>query len=195
MLESPPSLTPTQSKALRLLLKDCAKGFYQQMYFLGRDVIHPEGNQLIEYGFEKTPSKGLKGTSCYTLEKDGTMIELYGSCACCYTSNSKVAYLRPRARFYEWIAQERCVAGLWNSSDIDASSAQDLFDSTVPLLNWWISYEEWIANKFPPQYRETCHRDWKKAHSSKSWLKPDQAVNWVRAFLENRQTHIRPKNF
>jgi len=56
----------SENQKLRLLLKDCASGFYQQMYFLGKDVSHCCGNQLIEYGFEKSPSTGLTGTSCYT---------------------------------------------------------------------------------------------------------------------------------
>ena len=63
-------------RKLGLLLKDCANGFYQQMYFLGKDVIHPRGNQLQAYGFVKSPSKGLKGTSCYTYEADLRTIEL-----------------------------------------------------------------------------------------------------------------------
>ena len=41
-------MSAIDSKRLRLLLKDAAQGFYQQMYFLGKDVIHPAGNQDIE---------------------------------------------------------------------------------------------------------------------------------------------------
>ena len=88
---------------LRFLLADCAKGFYQQMYFLGRDVSHPDGNQLQAYGFSRTPSMGLKGTSCYTYESANSIIELYGSCAGVYADDLRVVFLRKRCRFYQWL--------------------------------------------------------------------------------------------
>jgi len=104
-------MVSSDHKKLKLLLKDCANGFYQQMYFLGKDVIHSNGNQLIEYGFVKSPSKGLKGTSCYTYESTEGTLELYGSCAGYYSTESRTVFLRKRCRFYQWLPNHRLVAG------------------------------------------------------------------------------------
>jgi len=186
---------PPERKALKLLLKDCAEGLYQQMYFLGKDVRHACGNQLTQYGFVKTPSQGLKGTSCYTLEMGSVTIELYGSCACCYSDASSVAFLRPRSRMYHWLPEGRCVAGLWTQDDLDAGTPESLFQAATPLLRWWLEYEQWILERFGATYREGCFKEWKKVNKHKSWLPPEEALQWVECFLLHGGSHLRPKQF
>ncbi|MGC6467726.1 MAG: hypothetical protein ACON5N_19260 [Akkermansiaceae bacterium] len=63
------------------VLRDLANGLQQQMFFWGQDVVRPERNLLVEQGFSRSPSRGLKGTSCYRREWQGGHVELYGSCA------------------------------------------------------------------------------------------------------------------
>ncbi len=181
------------SQKLRILLKDCAAGFYQQMYFLGKDVIHPAGNQLIANGFKKSPSLGLKGTSCYAKKSDETLIELYGSCAGLYTEASKLVFLRKRCRFYHWLPEHRLIAGQWSQGDIDAGSPEEIFNSLTALLKWWVEYEAWIEGKFGKHYREECYKEWKKVKTKGSWLPPDVAVEWVAEFLKQREQMKRPK--
>jgi len=183
------------SKKLRLLLKDCAQGFYQQMYFLGKDVTHKNGNLLVQSGFVKSPSQGLKGTSCYTLETDHQTIELYGSCACLYTRDSKVAFIRLKNRFYHWLPERRCIAGRWTDDDLEAGTPESIYQSLIPLLRWWLGHEAWIAQHLPPSYRNTCYKEWKKVNSSKSWLPPAVALDWVQGFIEQGAIHPRAKNY
>ena len=71
---------PTTSR-LGGLLRDLTAGLKQQMFFWGRDVVHPDGNLLVRQGFSKSPSAGLQGTSCYGLDWQGGRIELHGACA------------------------------------------------------------------------------------------------------------------
>lgn len=130
------------TKKLRLLLKDCANGFYQQMYYWGIDVLHPDGNQLIDFGFTKSPSKGLKGTSCYTLETAYQTVELYGSCAGLYSKESNVVFLRTKGRFYRWISSERAIAGKWTEKDIEIDDPYAMLEELTPLFQWWLKYEE-----------------------------------------------------
>jgi len=181
------------NKKLRLLLKDCAQGFYQQMYFLGKDVTNKRGNQLLEYGFLKSPSKGLKGTSCYSLESSDQIIELYGSCACLYKDDVQIAFLRLKSRFYHWLPECRCVAGLWSDNDIDAGTPESIYKAITPLLQWWLEHESWISERFDPRYREACYKEWKRVNSRKSWLPPEEALHWVEDFLTNGADHTRPK--
>ena len=180
-------------KSLRLLLKDCANGFYQFMYFLGKDVTNAQGNQLEEYGFVKSPSQGLKGTSCYTYESEECMIELYGSCASFSFGGEKVVFLRKRNRFYHWESDERCIAGLWSDEDIRLGPPQELFQAMLPVLSWWVDYEAWISSRFGHEYRERCHREWGKV--GKPWLEPQAAVQWVEDFMTQGAEQVRPRRY
>jgi len=189
------SPAPLDQKALKLLLKDCAEGFYQQMYFLGKDVTVKEGNQLLEYGFSKSSSKGLKGTSCYTLTETERIVELYGSCASCYTDTGNVAFLRTRRRFYHWLPEHRCVAGKWKPEEVALRTPESLFQVLSPLLQWWVEYETWIQHRFGTEYREQCYKEWRSIKTQKPCLPPEDAVQWVSSFLNDESNHIRPKNF
>ena len=183
----------TDSKKLKILLKDCAQGFYQHMFFLGKDVMHPRGNQLNKYGFEKSPSLGLKGTSCYGLKTDEQLIELYGSCAGVYSEASQLVFLRERCKFYHWLPEHHLIAGQWSLDDVDSGSAESIFEAVTPLLKWWVHYEKWIAENFDTKYREQCYKDWSKIKSRPCWLPPELAVSWVSEFLEKRDLMDRPK--
>jgi len=183
------------STKLRLLLKDCTNGFYQQMYFLGKDVIHPRRNQLEAYGFVKSPSRGLKGTSCYTLESDLRTIELYGSCAGLYTDSSQIVFLRKRCRFYRWLPDQKLVAGKWSQDDIQVDDPDAMFTSLEPLLKWWITYEDWVDKHLGKAYRERCFADWGQIRGRDTWLPPVAAIEWVKQFLEDKSNHVRPKHF
>lgn len=165
------------------------------MFFLGKDVIHPRANLLEQYGFIKSASKGLKGTSCYTLERDAQQIQLYGSCAALYTKSSKTVFIRNKNRFYKWLPEQKLIAGEWSDEDLTPLAPAELMDAMAPLLEWWLEYEAWIEKNMGMKYREQCFSEWKKVKSRTSWLSPSQATRWVEGFLEKRECHIRPKLF
>ncbi len=183
------------ARRMKLLLRDCAAGFYQQMYFFGKDVSHPSGNKLSEYGFKRSPSEGLKGTSCYTFEAEELTIELYGACAALYTKASRVVFLRERCRFYEWLPEHKLVAGRWSQSDIGIEDPDKAFESLVPLLGWWLEYERWIEGNLGMGYREECYKSWKKLKSRPAWLAPRIARKWLAMFIEKQVGQLRPKHF
>ena len=96
----------TQPIITPYFLRDLAEGIQQQIFFWGQDVLRPEGNFLLEQGFEQSPSTGLKGTSCYRREWQQGHVELYGSCAGWYSESGRFTFIRP------W---KRCV--VWRSGD------------------------------------------------------------------------------
>ena len=185
----------TDHNRLKILLKDCADGFYQQMYFWGKDVTHPEGNQLEAYGFIKSQSQGIKGTSCYTYQSNSKTIELYGSCAGYYSEQSNIVFLRPRNRFYEWLPQHKLVAGRWSQNDLHTHDADAMFAAMTPFLKWWLTYEQWILDHHGAHYREQCFTEWSKVNRKLTWLTPQAAIAWVTEFLEKKDLHVRPKHF
>jgi len=182
-------------RKLRLLLTDCASGFYQQMYFLGKDVMHSKGNQLVEYGFKKSASRGLKGTSCYTLNTDVGVLELYGSCAGFYTDKGNIVFVRKRGRFYQWLPEHRLVAGCWRQEDLKILPPDEMLALMEPLLTWWVNYEKWIIQRLGQPYRELCHKECKKVNKSMSWLVPTTAAAWVEKLMAKGDEHVRPKHF
>ena len=163
------------------------------MYFLGKDVIHPAGNQLIKYGFKKSPSQGLKGTSCYRLDEPSGVIELYGSCASTYSEDSKLVFLRERCRFYHWLPNHPLIAGQWSADKVDVSTPQDILASLTPLLQWRLAYEAWIEENHGSGYRKQCYREWAKIKSKANWLPPELATQWINTFLEQQGQTPRPK--
>ena len=188
----------TDNRKLKILLKDCAKGFYQQMYFWGKDVTHPKGNQLQTYGFSKSPSKGLPGTSCYTHESEHGTVELYGSCAAFYPNHPdqpNIVFLRERTRFYQWISPEKLIAGLWDQEDLKAIDPATMLHALTPFLEWWMDYERWIEAHHGEPYRDKCYHEWSKVNSKLRWLKPQLARQWIEAFMKQKDQHIRPKHY
>ncbi len=183
------------SQKLRFLLNDCANGFYQQMYFLGKDVIHQDGNQLMAYGFKKSPSRGLKGTSCYGKNANGTMIELYGSCAGAYSETTQLVFLRKRCRFYNWLPEYRLIAGQWSQEHIHSGKPNEILTALEPLLKWWVDYEDWIEKRLGAAYREQCYREWNKIKAKTRWLPPGAAIEWVVDFMEKQGHMVRSKKF
>ncbi|MEM7700249.1 MAG: hypothetical protein AAF236_17790, partial [Verrucomicrobiota bacterium] len=118
--------TPVEAIAvsrLRALLRDFTELLGQQMYFWGRDVIHPRGNLLCENGFERRKSEGLEGTSCYRLELgDGSFIELHGACAGYYdpsfSEGRSFLYIRNRKRCFLYSGEKPPAPGTYESDHL-----------------------------------------------------------------------------
>jgi len=164
------------------------------MYFWGKDVTHPKGNQLQAYGFKKSPSQGLSGTSCYTYTTSEKTIELYGSCAAHYSKLSNIVFLRKRGKFYQWQSNKKLIAGCWSQQDICSCDACTMFNSLSPFLEWWILYEKWIIANHGEFYRKQCYNEWGKVNSQQQWLDPKLAIHWLENFLVKKEHHTRPKS-
>ena len=137
----------------------------------------------------------MKGTSCYTLKTLSQTIELYGSCACCYTEEGNVAFLRKTGRFYHWLPEHKCVAGLWEDIDVNTGTPKSLFKAIKPLLEWWLEYEQWINAQLGLKHREKCFKEWGNVKMQKPWLPPKEALSWVKSFINNESLQVRPKKF
>lgn len=54
---------PLRCRRLNVLLD-------QQLWFLGQDIRHPDGNALVRFGFERVRPSETGGTTCYRLAAD-----------------------------------------------------------------------------------------------------------------------------
>jgi len=176
-------------------LRDLAAGLQQQMFFWGQDVVHPAGNLLVRNGFERLPSKGLKGTSCYRREWQGGIIELYGSCAGWYGPKEGFTFMRPRKRVVIWDSGETTpIPGKRELESIRAGvSKEELHAASRPFLDWLISYERKVIDQFGIAYREENYLKYDKVPKATSWIWPEAALRWMTTFRDSPDELVRPK--
>ena len=174
--------------------RDLAEGLQQQMFFWGQDVIHPRGNQLVKNNFQRLPSKGLKGTSCYRREWQDGHLELYGSCAGWYGPDGGFAFIRPRKRIAIWIGKTTPTPGLWQPEFIKKRvKKEELYAYSLPFLDWLIDYEKDIANRLGNEYRKENYYRYDQVPKATSWLPPEAALRWFTLFRQTPNEIVRPK--
>ena len=176
--------------------RDLAEGIQQQMFFWGQDVVHSEGNFLVNQGFTRSPSTGLKGTSCYRREWQSGHIELYGACAGWYGKDGGFAFIRPQRRCVAWLAGEVTPRpGSWQVDLIDKTATRErLYQASLPFLDWVMSYEDAVLDRFGKSYRALNYKQYKKVPKAKLWLPPSEAMDWLQCFREAPELLVRPKN-
>jgi len=179
---------------LRALHRDFTELIGQQMYFWGRDVIHPCGNLLCEYGFERRKSEGLEGTSCYRKKLDESrFIELHGACAGCYDrdgrSQANFLYIRTKKRCFLYAEEEPPAPGFYATGSLDTGPAFELYFASLRFLDWWLDYEKWIEEETSPNWRVKNYAAFASLPASRPSLPPSEAVRWLRQY-RNNPVHI-----
>ena len=172
------------------LMRDLSAGFRQQMFFWGRDVVHSSGNLLREQGFERRPSAGLQGTSCYRLPWEGGAVELHGACAGWFPDGAAEGgflFIRPAGRCFLWLGASPAVPGDWPPDRLGIEPVA-LHAAAKPFLRWWQSSEEWVHSRLGPAYRRDCFRHFKKLPKARVWLPPVAGLAWLRALHDKPET-------
>ena len=189
------SMPPQEHRITSIQLRDLANGLQQQMFFWGKDVVHPSGNFFVQQGFKRSASVGLKGTSCYRLPWEGGVIELYGSCAGWYGPEGGFVFIRPRRLCTMWDSSSVTpIPGVWQKEHIRKSmSPSEVYRAALPFLNWLISYEYVVQKHLGAAHRQNGHRLYKNLPKSKIWLPPQLALEWFECLCNTPQDLIRPK--
>lgn len=177
------------------LLRDLAQGFHQQMYFWGLDVAHRSGNLLVAAGFDRRPSPGLTGTSCYRLPWQHGVIELHGTYAGFQTRTGGAYYVRPLERCGRWRSPHPPVAGHWDREAFDTQASPTLIDEIRPLLEWWLDHERHINNELGTSWRQRGFKQFRKLSQSRRWLDPNTSTHWLQSLLRDPETTLRARRF
>ncbi len=185
-----PGATP-----LTALYRDLAAGLQQQMFFWGKDAEHAEGNLFIRTGFEKRPSEGLTGTSCYRLSWGDGAIELHGSHAGWLGKEGGMVYIRPFQRCVRWFDIAPPVPGKYSRSLYSSGSGEELHRLSRPFLDWWLAHERKVSEMTSPGYRALCHRLFKKLPRGRTWLRPEAATRWVAGLRDSPEDLPRARRF
>lgn len=175
---------------LRALLRDFTNLLGQQMYFWGRDVIHPHGNLLCENGFEKRKSEGLEGTSCYRKHlDDGGFIELHGACAGHYHPDEggdrSFLYIRNRKRCFLYADDTPPAPGIYAADALHNGPAAELYFASLRFLDWWLEYENWIGKNTREDWRSRNFQAFSSLPASRPLLPPAEALIWLAQFRNN----------
>lgn len=166
--------------SVRGWLNDLTVGLGQQMFFWGRDVVQGV-NLLVSHGFERQPSTGLQGTSCYRLPWRGGLLELHGACAGWYPSDPEqpgFLFVRSDKRCYAHHLSKPVVPGRYDHDDLRAGKAKPVLTAARVFVSWLADYEAWIDSEKGPEYRRECHGMFARLPTSRTWLPPDLARQW-----------------
>lgn len=160
-----------------LILSDAARGLAQQMVFWGHDVRHPDGNALVRFGLNRSPSLGLTGTSCYQMPWENGTIELHGAVASWTAPLGGMGsvFCRDLARVDLWNGTHPPVPGRQRG---ETGSIEERWQALQPFLRWLISYETWVSQTLGDPWRTGCWRAIKKLPKGKPWLPPALALEW-----------------
>jgi hypothetical protein len=172
----------------RGLLNDFTRALGQQMFYWGRDVL-TGGNLLLAAGFEKRPSPGLQGTSCYRLPWRSGFIELHGACAGWYPADAAAPgflFVRADRRCYAHRLRDAAVPGRYDYPSLRASgrALPEVMAGARCFAAWLHGYEVWVERQRGAEYRKQCREMLGKLEAGRVWLPPGAAQAWLRGFAK-----------
>jgi len=155
---------------------------HHQCWFFGRDILHPDGNLLVQYGFKRYKAPKKAGTNRYRMLIDkaveidlwgfglfygdaqvgGIFIRRYDFSPLLFQTGS----LGPRIFKSEQLPKSQRPI---NSDQIDAAK-----DLTRRAVDWILSYEVWVEGVCGKQWRRKCLREWANAKFPARQIK----TNW-----------------
>lgn len=190
---------PARQK-LRLALRAAARAFYCQMYYWGRDVMHPSGNLLVRYGFEKITRTTKEGTSRYRLGWEAGMLELHGFCAGWYAADGPgICFDRKHDAWHCWEDTAPPEPAAIQAGQLRSNNAaENLLLSTAlsaKFSRWLIGYETWAMEQWGPGTRHSHYRDFIKLRHARWWLPPEPSLQWLADYAKDPTSVPRPKSY
>jgi|GEM_PF-626943 len=141
----------------------------QQVWCWGRDIVRPEGNWLLEVGFNRTepPAHREECSSVYVLELPEKRCVLLRGFGVFYGDPQHGGIFLPR---YEFLPRYTADATLekppWSSADLpdfelpNWSQRASCAALTLDLLDWIRSYEVDIVDRLGIEYRRSTLLEW-----------------------------------
>ncbi|MFV0444258.1 MAG: hypothetical protein ACK5Q5_11875 [Planctomycetaceae bacterium] len=143
--------------------------FSQQLWFWGRDIVHPAGNLLLEYGFtrHRPPGGRRDGSTCYRLDVDGRHIALWGFGAFYGERRLGGLYVNRHRFMPRWGMVESLALGVHSPDDLPSLDRprslkhwKQAHRLCRRLMVWMADYETWIRRRLGSEFRERCLSQW-----------------------------------
>ena len=142
----------------------------QQLWCWGRDIEYPDGNLLMEFGFEQQRYRGKpERSTCYRLDDAGLHVCMWGFGMFFGRRDLGGLYLGRFDFCPTWAPVESLSQTIHQTADLPAFTrpsgreqwqrARKLWKS---LLHWIASYERWVRATAGIEYRHECVASWLK---------------------------------
>ena len=141
----------------------------QQVWCWGRDVLRPEGNYLLEIGFQRTapPAKRENHSSVYTLWLCRARCVVLRGFGVFFGDSQRGGVFLPRYEFRpRYTSQAALMRPPWSNRDLPrlhpptAPYRATCVSLTLDLLDWIRSYEVLVAEELGVEYRRDTLRKW-----------------------------------
>lgn len=162
------------------------------MFFWGWDVLHPEGNLLIEAGCQSYHRADCPhAVHCYRLRTSAAEVILHSTGVSLQMPDEPtgVAYLRPTHQLYH-VAEGTTPLPYEKSAlrSMRRIRPNEFSPALTALLAFVRAYEKWAAHRWHPDSRLAAWREQKSsATKGVRWLKPADSLRWLDACLAARK--------
>ena len=162
-------MRPTPRALNQAKLQHAVNLLSQQLWCWGRDILRPEGNWLIELGFERItpPPDRSECPSTYTLNLPGGRHILLRGFGVFYGDPRYGGVFLHRYTFSpRFTAKPRLEKPPWSMDDLPMMGPPDKPDRpacqalTRDLVDWIAGYESDVADRLGLRYRDTTLREW-----------------------------------
>ncbi|MDB2674294.1 hypothetical protein N9Y81_05005, partial [Akkermansiaceae bacterium] len=112
-----------------------------------------------------------------------------------YGPEGGFAFIRPRKRVVIWTSPDTTpTPGLWQPEFVKPRARkEEIHAAALPLLDWLITYEEGILDRFGVDYREESYRRYQKVPKATAWVNPETALRWFTCFRDTPAQLVRPR--
>ena len=141
----------------------------QQLWCWGQDILRPEGNWLIEFGFERTepPADRNEFPSIYSLKLPNERNVLLRGFGVFYSDQSRGSVFWPRYEFRPKYAMDTTLAcPPWSNEDLPAmnlpskSQRSSCVALILDLIDWIRRYEVAVVEQLGIEYRRRTLDQW-----------------------------------
>jgi hypothetical protein len=148
-----------------------AELMHQQCWCWGQDIRRPEGNLLLEYGFERTrPPAEISGSSRYVFARDGARIVLWGFGVGYSEEGRGGIYVNRYCFVPRWMGEFASIEPVWRAEQLtslrrpftrrEIRRSRRLLQS---LMRWIAGYERWVGIRCGAHYRPRTLTCWSHA--------------------------------
>ena len=141
----------------------------QQLWCVGRDILHADGNALLRYGFERVrPPPGETGSSAYVLPlREGGHCVLWGFAVFCGSPALGVGMLLRRHPFAARLAHTPTLPlPLWRAEQLPTTAPARTPDTLrlscrlgASLARTLAAYERWALTALGDEHRARCEAE------------------------------------
>ena len=83
--------------------------------------------------------------------------------------------------------------GAWQVGLLKPASGRELYEASVPFLDWLLAYEDAVLARFGSAYRDENYLSYRKVPKAKQWVEPAAALQWFRGLRDSPGEVKRPK--